>query len=104
MVLGTKRIFLLVSVAVALCFALIGGVVSDARAGIGDDVCPDAHGEHTNTCPPGQGGVAYSITFKLPEGQGCSPGEDTWSIVGGDSPPPLSMVSGGAVCGSRTAQ
>ena len=87
MVLNTKRLFLLVSFVVALGFALVGGVVSDASAGIGDDVCPDAHGENTNTCPPGQVGVAYSITFKLPEGQGCSPGEDVWSIVGGNSPP-----------------
>ncbi len=102
MVLNTKRLFLLVSFVVALGFALVGGVVSDARAGIGDDVCPDAHGENTNTCPPGQVGVAYSITFKLPEGQGCSPGEDVWSIIGGDSPPGLSMSSSGTLSGTPT--
>jgi large repetitive protein len=101
-VLSTKRIFLLVSFAVALGLALIGGVASDARAGIGDDVCPDAHGEDTNTCPPGQVGVAYSITFKLPEGQGCSPGDDTWSIVAGASPPGLSMSSSGTLSGTPT--
>jgi hypothetical protein len=97
-----KRIFLIVSFAVALGFALIGGVVSDARAGIGDDVCPDAHGEDTNTCPPGQVGVPYSITFKLPEGQGCSPGDDVWSIVAGASPPGLSMSSSGTLSGTPT--
>ena len=102
MVLNTKRLFLLVSFVVALGFALVGGVVSDASAGIGDDVCPDAHGENTNTCPPGQVGVAYSITFKLPEGQGCSPGEDVWSIVGGNSPPGLSMSSSGTLSGTPT--
>jgi large repetitive protein len=101
-VLSTKRIFLLVSFAVALGFALVGGVTSDARAGIGDDVCPDANGEDTNTCPPGQVGVAYSITFKLPEGQGCSPGDDVWSIVAGASPPGLSMSSSGTLSGTPT--
>ena len=100
--MSTKRIFFLVSFAVVLCFALIGGVASAARAGIGDDVCPNANGENTNTCPPGQVGVAYSITFKLPAGQGCSPGEDVWSILGGGSPPGLSMSSSGTLSGTPT--
>ena len=85
---------------VALAFAL--GGVSEAGAGIGDDVCPDAHGEDTNTCPPGQVGVPYSITFKLPEGQGCSPGDDVWSVGGGSAPPGLSMSSSGTLSGTPT--
>jgi len=94
-----RRIALTVIVAL-VCFA--GVLLSGASAGIGDDVCPDAHGEDTNTCPPGQVGVPYSITFKLPEGQGCSPGEDVWSIVGGAAPPGLSMSSSGTLSGTPT--
>jgi len=85
---------------VALAFLV--GAVSDARAGIGDDVCPDTHGEDTNTCPPGQVGVPYSITFKLPEGQGCGPEQDSWSIIGGNAPPGLSMSSSGTLSGTPT--
>src|SRR6476620_4873535 len=94
-----RRIALTLIVAL-VCFA--GALVPSASAGIGDDVCPDAHGENTNTCPPGQVGVPYSITFKLPEGQGCSPGEDVWSIIGGDAPPGLSMSSSGTLSGTPT--
>jgi len=92
-------------IALTLIVALVclaGALVPSASAGIGDDVCPDAHGENTNTCPPGQVGVPYSITFKLPEGQGCSPGDDMWSIIGGDSPPGLSMSSSGTLSGTPT--
>jgi hypothetical protein len=92
-------LFLIASV-VALAFTV--GTVSEARAGIGDDVCPDARGEDTNTCPTGQVGVPYSITFKLPEGQGCSPGDDVWSVVGGAAPPGLSMSSSGTLSGTPT--
>lgn len=101
-VMGQRRstaLFLIASV-VALAFTV--GTVSDARAGIGDDVCPDARGEDTNTCPTGQVGVPYSITFKLPEGQGCSPGDDVWSVVGGAAPPGLSMSSSGTLSGTPT--
>jgi hypothetical protein len=100
--MGQRRstaLFLIASV-VALAFTV--GTVSDARAGIGDDVCPDARGEDTNTCPTGQVGVPYSITFKLPEGQGCSPGDDVWSVVGGAAPPGLSMSSSGTLSGTPT--
>ena len=92
-------------IALTLIVALVsfaGVPLSDASAGIGDDVCPDVHGEDTNTCPPGQVGVPYSITFKLPEGQGCSPGEDVWSIVAGEAPPGLSMSSSGTLSGTPT--
>ncbi len=101
-VMGQRRstaLFLIASV-VALAFTV--GTVSEARAGIGDDVCPDARGEDTNTCPTGQVGVPYSITFKLPEGQGCSPGDDVWSVVGGAAPPGLSMSSSGTLSGTPT--
>jgi len=96
------RVGLSIAAVTCLTLLLAGGVVSSARAGIGDDVCPDANGEDTNTCPPGQVGVFYSITFKLPEGQGCSPGDDVWSIVGGNSPPGLSMSSSGTLAGTPT--
>jgi hypothetical protein len=95
----SRALFGLIAV-IVLAFTV--GAVSDARAGIGDDVCPDANGENTNTCPPGQVGVPYSITFKLPEGQGCGPGQDTWSIVGGSAPPGLSMSSSGTLSGTPT--
>lgn len=98
--MGRRRLSALFGVIAIVAFAFTAGAVSDARAGIGDDVCPDARGEDTNTCPPGQVGVPYSITFKLPEGQGCSPGDDVWSIVGGESPPGLSMSSSGTLAGT----
>ena len=75
--MGRRRLTALFGVVAVVALAFMVGAISDARAGIGDDVCPDAHGEDTNTCPPGQVGVSYSITFKLPEGQGCGPGQDS---------------------------
>ena len=96
------RFSLTIAFVACLTLLLAGGVVSNAHAGIGDGVCPNANGENTNTCPPGQVGVFYSITFKLPEGQGCSPGDDVWSIIAGTSPPGLSMSSSGTLSGTPT--
>ncbi len=100
--MGRRRLTALFGVVAVVALAFVVGAISDARAGIGDDVCPDAHGEDTNTCPPGQVGVPYSITFKLPEGQGCGPGQDSWSVVGGAAPPGLSMSSSGTLSGTPT--
>jgi hypothetical protein len=100
--MGRRRLTALFGVVAVVALAFMVGAISDARAGIGDDVCPDAHGEDTNTCPPGQVGVPYSITFKLPEGQGCGPGQDSWSVVGGAAPPGLSMSSSGTLSGPPT--
>lgn len=100
--MGRGRFWALFGLVALVALAFAAAAVTDARAGIGDDVCPDANGENTNTCPPGRVGVSYSITFKLPEGQGCSPGEDVWSIVGGQAPPGLSMSSGGTLSGTPT--
>ncbi|CAN5225195.1 hypothetical protein BH20ACT13_BH20ACT13_05940 [soil metagenome] len=69
-----RRVLVISLFAVALATA--AAIVSDATAGIGDAACPNASGENTNTCPPGQVGVAYSIKFDLPPGSGCSPGDD----------------------------
>lgn len=96
--MGLKRFVILLVLAAAVAL----GIVSSASPGIGDDVCPNANGENTNTCPPGQVGVFYSITFRLPEGQGCSPGDDVWSIIAGTSPPGLSMSSSGTLSGIPT--
>gem|GEM_PF-3226917 len=100
--MGGRRLAALFGLVAVVALAFTVGAVSDARAGIGDDVCPDAHGEDTNTCPAGRVGVPYSITFKLPEGQGCSPGDDVWSVVGGAAPPGLSMSSSGTLSGTPT--
>jgi len=100
--MGRRRLTALFGVVAVVALAFMVGAISGARAGIGDDVCPDAHGEDTNTCPPGQVGVPYSITFKLPEGQGCGPGQDSWSVVGGAAPPGLSMSSSGTLSGPPT--
>ncbi len=47
-------------------------------------------------------GVFYSITFKLPPGDGCGPGFDVWSIISGTSPPGLSMSTTGTLSGTPT--
>jgi hypothetical protein len=96
--MSAKRLLLILAVAAAATL----GLASSARSGIGDDVCPNANGENTNTCPTGQVGVFYSITFKLPPGDGCAPGQDVWSIISGTSPPGLSMSKRGTLSGTPT--
>ncbi|MEP7224773.1 MAG: Ig domain-containing protein [Actinomycetota bacterium] len=86
----------------ALVLAAAAALVSNATAGIGDVACPNASGENTNTCPPGQVGVAYSIKFDLPPGSGCSPGDDKWTIISGTSPPGLRLSSDGTLSGTPT--
>ncbi len=96
--MSPKRLLLLLALASAVAMV----AVPSASPGIGDDVCPNAHGENTNTCPTGQVGVFYSITFRLPEGQGCAPGDDVWSILSGTSPPGLTMSTRGTLSGTPT--
>jgi len=95
-----KRVLVISLFAVALATA--AAIVSDASAGIGDAACPNAAGENTNTCPPGQVGVVYSIKFDLPPGSGCSPGDDKWTIISGTSPPGLRLSSDGTLSGTPT--
>ena len=95
------RRFLVISF-FAVALGAAAALVSDATAGIGDAACPNASGEGTNTCPPGQVGVAYSIKFDLPPGSGCSPGDDTWTIIAGTLPPGLTLSSDGTLSGAPT--
>lgn len=96
---GIKR--LLLPALLALVSALV--VVAVAAAGdIADAPCPDASGTDTATCPAGTEGVPYSITFKLKEGSGCAPGDDSWSVSSGSFPPGLSLSSSGTVSGTPT--
>lgn len=94
-----KRLALLA----VLLLAVAGGLVSDAAAGdIADDPCFDTAGPDTATCPPGTEGVPYSIRFKLKEGSGCAPGDDSWTVSSGSRPPGLSLGSNGELTGTPT--
>lgn len=96
---GLKGLAVLFVVALACAVTF----VADAPAGgIADDPCPTVAGEHTNTCPPGTVGVAYSIRFHESEGSGCGPGKQTFTVDSGTFPPGLSLSSDGAVGGTPT--
>jgi hypothetical protein len=94
----------LLPVAVLVAVAAAIFVVSGATAGVGihDDPCPTVAGEHTNTCPAGTVGVAYSIQFKEAEGSGCGPGKQTFTVDSGTFPPGLTLSPGGVVSGTPT--
>ncbi|HUG63697.1 MAG TPA: hypothetical protein VMK83_00615, partial [Gaiellaceae bacterium] len=80
--LKSLLVLLVVASAVAVSSALAGGIA--------DDPCPTVAGEHTNTCPAGTVGVAYSIRFHEAEGSGCGPGRQTFKVDSGTFPPGLS--------------
>lgn len=76
-------------------------VASAGRAGgIADTPCPNARGEHTNTCPPGTVGAAYSLRFVESEGAGCGPGRQTFHFDSGRLPPGLELAPDGTLAGT----
>ena len=81
--------------------AVLLAVASDAPAGgISDETCPNARGEHTNTCPPATVGVPYSIRFVESEGSGCGPGRQTFHLDSGLLPPGLTLAPDGILSGT----
>ena len=67
--------------------------------GIADEPCPNARGEHTNTCPSGTVGAPYSLRFVESEGSGCGPGRQTFHLDSGLLPPGLVLTPDGTVNG-----
>ena len=61
--------------------------------------CPNARGEHTNTCPSGTVGVPYSLRFVESEGSGCGPGRQTFHLDSGLLPPGLTLTPDGMLNG-----
>ena len=95
--MSVKRLALICALLVAVAGA------SAARAGgIADTPCPNARGEHTNTCPPGTVGVPYSLRFVESEGAGCGPGAQTFHFDSGRLPPGLSIAPDGTLAGTPT--
>lgn len=87
-----------IALVVAVVTALAGA--SGARAGgIADAPCPNARGEHTNTCPSGTVGAPYSLRFVESEGSGCGPGRQTFHLDSGLLPPGLILTPDGALKG-----
>jgi hypothetical protein len=90
-----KRLALILGLVAALA------VASDAPAGgISDETCPTAHGEHTNTCPPGTVGEPYSLKFVEREGAGCGPGRQTFHLDSGLLPDGLTLRPDGTLSGT----
>ena len=90
---------------VALVLAVVAALVgaSGARGGgIADEPCPNTRGEHTNTCPPGTIGTAYSLRFVESEGSGCGPGRQTFHLDSGLLPPGLMIAADGSLSGTAT--
>jgi hypothetical protein len=86
------------ALAIAIVAALAG--VSGALAGgIADEPCPNARGEHTNTCPSGTVGAPYSLRFVESEGSGCGPGRQTFHLDSGLLPPGLILAPDGRLNG-----
>jgi large repetitive protein len=95
---GLRRLLPISLIAILAALAITAG----AGGGIGDAECPNAAGENTNTCPVGQVGVPYSLTFRLPDGVGCAPGDDTWHQISGTLPPGLALATDGTLAGTPT--
>ena len=68
--------------------------------GIADEPCPNAAGEHTNTCPAATIGEPYSIRFRETEGSGCGPGRQTFHLDSGGLPPGLALSPSGTLSGT----
>lgn len=88
----------------ALILALVAVLAAaDAPAGgISDEMCPNARGENTNTCPPGTVGTPYAIRFSEREGTGCGPGRQTFHLDSGLLPPGLTFAADGTLSGTAT--
>ena len=88
-------------VLLTVTLAVVLTVAPEAPAGgISDETCPNAAGEHTNTCPAGTVGVPYSIRFKENEGSGCGPGRQTFHFDSGVLPPGLTLTPDGTLSGT----
>jgi len=93
--MNVKRLAFILAVVAVLT------VASDAPAGgIADEICPNARGENTNTCPPGTVGTPYSIRFVEREGTGCGPGRQTFHLDSGLLPQGLTLSPDGALSGT----
>jgi hypothetical protein len=89
---------------VALSLAAAATLVSSASGGdIDDQPCPDVAGPDTSMCPAGTVGVPYSLAFRLKEGSGCGPDDDSWVVSSGNFPPGLTLSSEGVASGVPTA-
>jgi hypothetical protein len=86
------------ALAAAIIAALVGASGAPA-GGIADEPCPNARGEHTNTCPSGTVGARYSLRFVESEGSGCGPGRQTFHLDSGLLPPGLFLMSDGTLSG-----
>jgi hypothetical protein len=86
----------------ALTIALFAAAISISSAlagGISDEPCPNAGGEHTNTCPSGTVGVPYLVRFVESDGSGCGPGRQTFHHDSGMLPPGFTLTPDGALSG-----
>lgn len=90
----TRRALILLAVAIALADASAA-----SAGGIADEPCPNARGEHTNTCPPGTVGAPYSIRFVESDGSGCGPGRQAFYVDSGLLPPGLTLAPDGSLSG-----
>ena len=86
------------ALAVAIVAVLVGASGAPA-GGIADEPCPNARGEHTNTCPSGTVGAPYSLRFVESEGSGCGPGRQTFHLDSGLLPPGLILMPDGTLSG-----
>lgn len=89
------------ALALALVAALTGAADGPA-GGIADRPCANVAGENTNTCPPGEVGVPYSVRFVEEEGSGCGPGKQTFHLDSGLLPPELALALDGTLSGIPT--
>ena len=88
---------------IALVVAVVGalaGASSAPAGGIADEPCPNARGEHTNTCPPGTVGMPYAVRFVESDGSGCGPGRQTFHLDSGLLPPGLTLEQDGTLTGT----
>ena len=87
---------------ITLVLVLVAALAAGGGAhagGIADQPCPNVAGENTNTCPPGQIGLPYSLRFVEREGGGCGPGRQTFHYDSGDLPPELTLAPDGTLSG-----
>jgi hypothetical protein len=91
-------------IALVLALAALAVAASGARAGgIADEPCPNAAGEHTNTCPAATLGVPYHVRFRETEGSGCGPGRQTFHLDSGELPVGLTLAPDGTLTGTPLA-
>jgi putative Ig domain-containing protein len=89
-----RRALILLALVIA-----IADTSAASAGGIADEPCPNARGEHTNTCPPGTVGAPYSIRFVESDGSGCGPGRQAFYVDSGLLPQGLTLVPDGSLSG-----